>query len=188
MTENKRFTCEVVDTGLFRIERITDTLENNTFSDVKTATNLLNNFNEEVEQLKAELEFWKSTRMTKKKELPEKRCSDCKHTKGIGYDFWCGEGHTEYEVFGAETNCPYFEYHDWSKGTPSEIEKKELPEICANISLKRMFLILLKTQEMVLENNPQYKKKEILNLLTSIEHDILLLNDNDNRIDRDLFE
>ena len=53
MTENKRFTCEVVDTGLFHIERITDTLLNNTFSDVKTVTDLLNNFNEEVEQLKA---------------------------------------------------------------------------------------------------------------------------------------
>ena len=67
-------------------------------------------------------------------------------------------------------------------------EKKELPEICANISLKRMFLILLKTQEMVLEDNPQYKKKEILNHLTSIEHDIILLNDNDNQVDRDLFK
>lgn len=47
-----------------------------------------------------------------------KRCTNCRHTKGIGYDFWCGEGHTEYEVFGAETNCPYYEYHDWSKGIP----------------------------------------------------------------------
>lgn len=53
-----------------------------------------------------------------------KRCVDCKYTKGIGYDFWCGEGHTEYEVFGAETNCPYFEYHDWSKGVPSITEKR----------------------------------------------------------------
>ncbi len=67
-------------------------------------------------------------------------------------------------------------------------EKKELHEVCANISLKRMYLILLKTQEMILDNNPQYKKKEILNHLTSIEHDILLLNDNDNRVDRDLFK
>ena len=53
-----------------------------------------------------------------------KRCTDCKYTKGIGYDFWCDEGHTEYEVFGAETNCPYYEYHDWSKGIPSKIEKR----------------------------------------------------------------
>ncbi len=53
-----------------------------------------------------------------------KRCTDCKHTKGIGYDFWCGEGHTEYEVFGAETNCPYYEYHDWSKGVPSRSAKR----------------------------------------------------------------
>ena len=60
MTENKRFTCEVVDTGLFYIERITDTLENNTFSDVKTVTDLLNNFNEEVEQLKLEIQKLKN--------------------------------------------------------------------------------------------------------------------------------
>ena len=41
--------------------------------------------------------------------------------------------------------------------------KKEVCEVCANISLKRMYLILLKVQEIVLDNNPQYNKKEILN-------------------------
>ena len=56
--------------------------------------------------------------------MTEKRCTDCKYTKGIGYNFWCGEGHTEYEVFIGETNCPYYEYHDWSKGTPSKTEKR----------------------------------------------------------------
>ena len=56
--------------------------------------------------------------------MTEKRCTDCRYTKGIGYDFWCGEGHTEYEVFGAETNCPYYEYYDWSKGVPSMTEKR----------------------------------------------------------------
>ena len=66
--------------------------------------------------------------------------------------------------------------------------KKEECDVCANISLKRMYLILLKAQEMVLDNNPQYNKKEILNYLTSIEHDILMLNDKDNCVDRDLFE
>lgn len=67
-------------------------------------------------------------------------------------------------------------------------EKKEVCDVCANISLKRMYLILLKAQELVLDNNPQYHKKEILNYLTSIEHDILLLNDKDNCLDRDLFK
>ena len=66
--------------------------------------------------------------------------------------------------------------------------EKEVCEVCANISLKRMYLIVLKTQEMVLDINPQYNKKEILNYLTSIEHDILMLNDKDNCIDRDLFK
>ena len=66
--------------------------------------------------------------------------------------------------------------------------EKEVCEICANISLKRMYLILLKTQEMVLDINPQYKKKEILNYLSSIEHDIIMLNDKSNHVDRDLFK
>ena len=67
--------------------------------------------------------------------------------------------------------------------------EKEVCDVCANISLKRMYLILLKAQEVVLDNNPQYHKKEILNYyLTSIEHDILMLNDKDNHVDRDLFK
>ena len=51
-------------------------------------------------------------------------CKDCKYTRGIGYDFWCGEGHTEYEAFFGETNCPYYEFHDWSKGIPNKTEDK----------------------------------------------------------------
>jgi len=66
--------------------------------------------------------------------------------------------------------------------------EKEVCDVCVNISLKRMYLILLKAEEMVLDINPQYNKKEILNYLTSIEHDILMLNDKSNHVDRDLFE
>ena len=60
--------------------------------------------------------------------------NDCKYTKGIGYDFWCGEGHTEYEVFLGETNCPYYEFHDWSKGVPNKTENKrfELANVLGN--------------------------------------------------------
>ena len=68
------------------------------------------------------------------------------------------------------------------------MNEKEVCEECANISLKRMYMLLLKAEEMVLDINPQYNKKEILNYLTSIEHDILMLNDKGNRVDRDLFE
>ena len=66
--------------------------------------------------------------------------------------------------------------------------EKEVYEICADISLKRMYLMLLKTEEMVLDINPQYNKKEILNYLSSIEEDIIMLNDKSNHIDRDLFK
>lgn len=61
-------------------------------------------------------------------------------------------------------------------------------EICANISTKRMFLLLMKAQEMILENNPQYKKKEILTLLSSVTHDVKMLDDKNNSIDRDLYD
>ena len=52
MTENKRFTCEVIDTDLYRIETITDNFEMNTFDDVETVTELLNKFSEENKELK----------------------------------------------------------------------------------------------------------------------------------------
>lgn len=58
MTE-KRFTCEVTDTGLWYIETITDNFEMNTFDDVETVTELLNKFSEENEQLKFERDRYK---------------------------------------------------------------------------------------------------------------------------------
>lgn len=65
-------------------------------------------------------------------------------------------------------------------------EKTELkPDICACISLKRMYLMLLLAQEKLLKTT--IDKREIIRLLASIEHDILLLNDGSNSIDRDLF-
>ena len=67
-------------------------------------------------------------------------------------------------------------------------EKTENIEVCAEISTKRMYLILLKAQEIILENNTQYKKREIVSLLSSVEHDILMLNDKNNSINRDLFD
>ena len=66
-------------------------------------------------------------------------------------------------------------------------EVKEYDD-CADISLKRMYIVLLHAKEMILDINPQYKKKDILSLLSSIEHDILLLNDKNNSISRDLFK
>jgi hypothetical protein len=41
---------------------------------------------------------------------------------------------------------------------------------------------------MILEDNPKYFKKEILSLLSTVEHEILMLNDENNNICRDLFK
>ena len=71
----------------------------------------------------------------------------------------------------------------------SEMNKQtEDMGVCAEISTKIMFLLLMKVQEMILENNPQYKKREILTLLSSVTHDVKMLNDKNNSISRDLFD
>ena len=67
-------------------------------------------------------------------------------------------------------------------------EEEKVCDICANISLKRMYLLLLEAQEIILEDNPKYRKKEILTLLSSVIHDVKMLDDKNNRISRDLFE
>lgn len=54
--------------------------------------------------------------------MAKKQCSDCRYVNGLGYDFWCDKGHTECKVFSGETNCPYYKYHDWSKGAPNKIK------------------------------------------------------------------
>jgi hypothetical protein len=59
-------------------------------------------------------------------------------------------------------------------------------EICAEISTKRMFLLLMKAQELVLENRND--KREILTLLSSVTHDVKMLDDKNNHISRDLFD
>lgn len=69
---------------------------------------------------------------------------------------------------------------DTSNYTP-----KTEPKSVAEINTKRMYMILLKAQEMTLQETPS--KKGIIQLLSSLEHDILLLNDENNHIERDLF-
>jgi hypothetical protein len=68
-------------------------------------------------------------------------------------------------------------------------EKTNNAEICTEISTKRMYILILKAQEKILEDNPQYYfKKEILSLLGAVEQEILKLNDENNNICRDLFK
>jgi len=65
-------------------------------------------------------------------------------------------------------------------------DRKREPEICAQISLKRIYLCILRAQEILLDDLPN--KREALQWLVSIEQDIRLMNDEDNRIERDLFK
>jgi hypothetical protein len=67
-------------------------------------------------------------------------------------------------------------------------EKTNNAEICTEISTKRMYILILKAQEKILEDNPKYFKKEILSLLGAVEQEILKLNDENNNICRDLFK
>lgn len=59
-------------------------------------------------------------------------------------------------------------------------------QICAEISIKRMFLLLMKAQELILENHND--KREILTLLSSVTHDVRMLDDKNNHISRDLYD
>ena len=85
---------------------------------------------------------------------------------------------------GADTGVNVEEVFE--KLTGETMKECECECECAMISTKRIYTILLKVQEMILQNN--IDKKEIISLLSSIEHDILLLNDKDNSIERDLFQ
>lgn len=74
----------------------------------------------------------------------------------------------------------------YDKITGETMKECECECECAIISTKRMYIMLLTAQEKLLQNT--INKKEIISLLSSIEHDILLLNDKDNSIERDLFQ
>ena len=65
-------------------------------------------------------------------------------------------------------------------------KKTEDIQICAEISTKRMFLLLMKAQELILENHND--KREILTLLSSVIHDVRMLDDKNNHISRDLYD
>ena len=85
---------------------------------------------------------------------------------------------------GADTGVNVEEVFE--KLTGETMKECECECECARISTKRMYIMLLIAQEKLLQNT--INKKEIISLLSSIEHDILLLNDKDNSFERDLFQ
>ena len=70
---------------------------------------------------------------------------------------------------------------DLKKSVDIDVKYRE----CANISTKRMYIMLLNAEQHLLENTVD--KTLILSLLDSVKHDVLLLNDKDNSIERDLY-
>ena len=85
---------------------------------------------------------------------------------------------------GADTGVNVEEVFE--KLTGETMKECECECECARISTKRMYIMLLIAQEKLLQNT--INKKEIISLLSSIEHDILLLNDKDNSLEKDLFQ
>ena len=66
--------------------------------------------------------------------------------------------------------------------------KEAKPDIIACISTKEMYKNLSKIQLIMLEGDCYKKKKDIIGLLISLKHDVLLLNEKEASLDRDLFE
>ena len=60
-----------------------------------------------------------------------------------------------------------------------------VPEKCAKISTKRMYVLLLSVEEKILFNNVD--KKSVIDSIEAIKHDVFLLNNENNSIERDLF-
>lgn len=52
-----------------------------------------------------------------------RECVNCKHSRGLGSDVWCGKGHKEYTTYMIETDCPYFEEMDYKNDSEKENEK-----------------------------------------------------------------
>ena len=72
------------------------------------------------------------------------------------------------------------------KSKESEDKVKESKEICASISLKRLYLLLNEIENNIISDDVQDTMRMFYQL-ESIKHDIILLNDSDNKFSRDLF-
>ena len=94
-----------------------------------------------------------------------KKCSNCKHHAGISFDFWCGAGHTKYERALGTTDCPYFEYHDWSKGIP-----------CRDETVK----VTIKNRKKIIEKIPKVTKDDVCDM--SVNEIIELFNEKEEKI------
>ncbi len=109
-----------------------------------------------------------------------KKCSNCKHHKGISFDFWCGEGHTKYESLST-TDCPYFEYHDWSKGIPCRNEtiknRKKIPKVTKDdvydMSVKEIIKLFNEKEEKI--QALEIENKELHTEIKKIEKKLISL-------------
>jgi len=101
-------------------------------------------------------------------------------------DFWvCETGEVGIDDYGKEKRFTSSEFEDFLNELNPAKQYADV-EVCACVSTKSMFQLLLNAQDMLLSDN--INKREILQLLTSVEHDVRMLNNKDTHIDRDLFD
>lgn len=82
-----------------------------------------------------------------------RECNNCKHSGGIGSDVWCNHNPKGNESYMFETDCPYYEYHDRSKGVPSKTTKR-YKRLSDNLLNK-----LNKKNQQLKKENEQLKKE-----------------------------
>lgn len=44
-----------------------------------------------------------------------RECVNCRHSRGLGSDVWCGHDPKGKESYMCETDCPYFEWFEYKE-------------------------------------------------------------------------
>lgn len=105
-----------------------------------------------------------------------KDCTDCKKSRGLGSDVWCGDGHP-YESYMHETKCPYFEDMHINKPVTTisisgKAKKKMSSSEIYDICLKLKELNLVKEIE-----QHKYSIKILINCDEDFEEDSYAIRD-----------
>lgn len=89
--------------------------------------------------------------------------------------------------FMEQVNMAFDEFEEINECNDELKSCKNEPTVRAYVSLRRMHYIVSDLKKELI-SNARLDKEKIFYELESLEHDIKLLNDSDNSIDRDLFK